>query len=315
MTKARFQRLPHRPLHLARLTGTAIALASIGVVIFLASDWLRTLGPGRIFLRHAAVAVLTMLLAIYPTAAAAATFGLALSLWTFARSRSNADSRVVGSGTRPPPGGRYSAAQPSSSSVSLNQSPEPGSAGFIDCRHCPRRSSSNPELTTRFASSSSANRVRLGVPYEGWLSVGAVVGRELERAIPSRRFHVENLAEKGATLETMHLKLARLTHRPDALIVYSGHNEFLARFSLSNRVLYYDDERLQSWGRTWLESLARLSAVARLARENLEKQQVGLVPAYAFGALGINDRPSCLHVGRRRTRLRRLRAPSRSNCR
>ncbi len=41
----------------------------------------------------------------------------------------------------------------------------------------------------------------------------------------------------------MHWKLAGLTRRPDILIVYSGHNEFLARFSPLNRVAYYDDER------------------------------------------------------------------------
>ena len=54
----------------------------------------------------------------------------------------------------------------------------------------------------------------LGVPYEDWLSVGAIVGRELERAIPSHRFRVEVLAEKGATLEAMHLKLAGLKTSP-----------------------------------------------------------------------------------------------------
>ena len=59
---------------------------------------------------------------------------------------------------------------------------------------------------------------------------------------PAHRFRVEILAEKGATLEAMHLKLASLPRRPDALIVYSGHNEFLARFSFANRVLYYDDD-------------------------------------------------------------------------
>ena len=66
----------------------------------------------------------------------------------------------------------------------------------------------------------------LGVPYEDWVSVGAIVS-ELERAISLRQFRLEILAEKGATLEAMHLKLASLRHRPDALIVYSGHNEFL----------------------------------------------------------------------------------------
>ena len=86
------------------------------------------------------------------------------------------------------------------------------------------------------SSSSSANRVHSAFPTRVGSPSGTIVGRELERAIPAHRFRVEILAEKGATLEAMHLKLAGLTRRPDALIVYSGHNEFLARFSLSNRV-------------------------------------------------------------------------------
>jgi hypothetical protein len=92
MTNARFQRLRHRLLSLVRLTGTAVALASIGVFIFLGRDWLTTFGPGRLFFGHAAAALLTMLLAIYPMTAAAATVGLGLSLRAFARSRSGADS-------------------------------------------------------------------------------------------------------------------------------------------------------------------------------------------------------------------------------
>ena len=294
MTKARFQRLPHRFSPLARLTGTAIALASISVVIFLGSDWLRTLGPGRLFLRHAAAAVLTMLLAIYPAAAAAATLGLALSLRTFARSRSNADSRARS--LRNATAARWSLL--CGTTLLFFGIAEAVAGAWLAWIH------RLPALPATFVEQPGPDKeVRivvigessaLGVPYEGWLSVGTVVAHELERAMPSRRFHVENLAEKGATLETMHLKLARLTHRPDALIIYSGHNEFLARFSLANRVLYYDDERSQSWGRTWLESLGRLSAVARLARENLEKQQVGLVPAQSFGALESTiGRPVC----------------------
>ena len=38
----------------------------------------------------------------------------------------------------------------------------------------------------------------LGVPYDDWLSVGAIVGRELERVIPSRRFRVRDPGRKGS---------------------------------------------------------------------------------------------------------------------
>ena len=41
---------------------------------------------------------------------------------------------------------------------------------------------------------------------------------------------MESWAEPGSTLEQMHQKLARLTYRPDILLLFSGHNEFQARF-------------------------------------------------------------------------------------
>ena len=73
------------------------------------------------------------------------------------------------------------------------------------------------------------------------------------RQYRTHRFRVDVLAEKGATLEAMHQKLASLTERPDALVVYSGHNEFLARFSLLNRVAYYFDEPAVRRGQAWFE--------------------------------------------------------------
>lgn len=134
----------------------------------------------------------------------------------------------------------------------------------------------------------------LGVPYEDWLSVGTIVGRELEQAIPASRFRVDVLAERGATLEDMHLKLSRLTRKPDLLIVYSGHNEFLARFTLANQIYYYDDERsvASRWAR--LESLSRVSPLLTLVRENLEKQRVRVLPTLSVGVLERTvGRPVC----------------------
>jgi hypothetical protein len=125
----------------------------------------------------------------------------------------------------------------------------------------------------------------LGVPYDDWLSVGTIVGRELERAIPGGRFRVDVLAARGATLEDMHLKLTCLTNKPDVLIIYSGHNEFLARFTLANQVFYYDDERLPASRWMRLEYFSRASPVLSLVRENLEKQRVRVLPTLSVGAL------------------------------
>ncbi len=293
MTKVAFQRLGHRLIPLARPAGTAIALVSIGVVLFLGRDWLRAFGPGPFLSGHIAAALMVILLAVYPTTAASAAVGLALSLRALARSRSG-DSRA-----------RWLRNSSAARWLLLCGTillwigiAEVSATAWLGWIH------RLPAMPTKFVEQAGPDKEfliavigassALGVPYEDWLSVGAIVGRELQRAIPSRRFRVENLAEKGATLEAMHLKLSQLTHRPDALIVYCGHNEFLARFSLSNRVLYYDDERSQSWGRAWLESLGRFSAVMRLAQENLEKQRVGLIPVQSVGVLESTiGRPVC----------------------
>lgn len=70
----------------------------------------------------------------------------------------------------------------------------------------------------------------LGEPYRPWISVGQIVAWKLEEAVPKRRFVCEILAWLGHSLEQQHLKLAELQLRPDAVIIYSGHNEFAARF-------------------------------------------------------------------------------------
>jgi hypothetical protein len=70
----------------------------------------------------------------------------------------------------------------------------------------------------------------LGEPYRPWLSVGQIVAWQLQQAVPERQFVCEILAWLGETLEAQHQKLARITRRPDVVIIYAGHNEFAGRF-------------------------------------------------------------------------------------
>jgi hypothetical protein len=81
-----------------------------------------------------------------------------------------------------------------------------------------------------------------GDPYADWLSVGRVVGEELEKALPGRRVDVQVLAQPGATLASMQERLRWLKRKPDLMIIYSGHNEFTARYSWWRYAPYYDDE-------------------------------------------------------------------------
>jgi hypothetical protein len=125
-----------------------------------------------------------------------------------------------------------------------------------------------PELPTRFAAGSgqrgasdrgSSSRVdnplylvvvgessARGEPYHPWLSVGQVVGWQLERVFPGREIRVDVRADGGLCLEQAVLRLGDLERRPDALIVFAGHNEFQTRFGWSRNVRHYVEEGPES---------------------------------------------------------------------
>jgi hypothetical protein len=97
----------------------------------------------------------------------------------------------------------------------------------------PERSPDN-ELSLVVLGGSSA----MGYPYSPTLSVGQIVGWQIERALPARRVNVDILANLGRNLEDQHKALATLKRRPDLVIVDSGHNEFLSRFDGSRDAGY-----------------------------------------------------------------------------
>jgi hypothetical protein len=117
-----------------------------------------------------------------------------------------------------------------------------------------------------------------GCPYESWLSVGRIVSWQLAEAIPGRRFGALVLAEPGDTLEGQCRKLARLRRRPDALIVYCGHNEFFAQVPWSRKVDHYRDDR-PSLIRRFNELAGRTSPFCGLIQEAADKYQIQLVPS------------------------------------
>jgi hypothetical protein len=83
----------------------------------------------------------------------------------------------------------------------------------------------------------------LGYPYDPVLSVGQIVGWQIEKALHGRKVSVDIRAQLGKNLEDMHRGLAQLRKRPDAVIVYSGHNEFLSRFETSRDAGYAEAPR------------------------------------------------------------------------
>ena len=133
-----------------------------------------------------------------------------------------------------------------------------------------------------------------GEPYHPWLSVGQIVAWRLENVFPGRLIQIDVWAEGGATLEIMHQKLANLRDRPDALIVYVGHNEFQARFSWKRDVDYYiDGDRPPSVPFVaFSTALPWISPLHKLIQETRERQQTDLLPPRAV-TRELVDRPLC----------------------
>jgi hypothetical protein len=134
-----------------------------------------------------------------------------------------------------------------------------------------------------------------GEPYHPWLSAGQIVAWRLRDVFCERAVELDNWAVGGATLEMMHNKLAGLTYRPDALLVYVGHNEFSARYPWMRQFDYYLDERAQPAAVSrleWLMAIAHWSPACRLALEARQRQQVAVRPDPVI-TRELIDRPVC----------------------
>lgn len=133
----------------------------------------------------------------------------------------------------------------------------------------------------------------LGEPFRPWLSVGQIVAWQLQRAVPDRRFECEILAQLGESLEPQHRRLAGVRRRPDAVIVYSGHNEFVARFENGREER---DPGIDEEPRGWLLRQAYRASLyspsCRLAYEIVSKNRLDDPPPMA-GRHQLIDPPLC----------------------
>jgi lysophospholipase L1-like esterase len=91
-------------------------------------------------------------------------------------------------------------------------------------------------------------------------------------------FHVEVQARAGWTLEQMHQKLAESRHRPDAVIIYAGHNEFASRYGWSSDVAYYQDDPPVAWTSRLVEWFSIHSQLSRLIHESRNRALVAARP-------------------------------------
>ena len=130
----------------------------------------------------------------------------------------------------------------------------------------------------------------LGEPYRPWISVGQIVAWRLGQAMPERRFECEILAWLGDSLEDQHRKLAVLKQRPGMVIIYSGHNEFTARYE-EERDGWLDEEPGNRLVRPVYRA-SRNSPFCRLAYELISKNRLDVGPSMA-GRHQLVDAPQC----------------------
>jgi hypothetical protein len=162
----------------------------------------------------------------------------------------------------------------------------------------------SPALPSRFAGSGTHDALRIlvigessaeGQPYNPWLSVGQIAAWKLESVFPGRPVKVDMWAYGGATLWDMHNRLAGLNYRPDALLLYVGHNEFQARFAWQREPgNYYLDERPKLYSPESLTSLLRFSPLCRLVLDTWEHHRVSIRPPRKATRTLI-DQPTCSH--------------------
>jgi lysophospholipase L1-like esterase len=116
-----------------------------------------------------------------------------------------------------------------------------------------------------------------GVPYNPWLSIGRMVAWQLEAMRPGRPVRFQMVAHSGDTLELQHQRLARLTRRPDLMIVYAGHNEFSSRLNGVREIDHYlDGPRPNDWRP--LERAEAVSAFCELIRQSSERCRLEVPP-------------------------------------
>ena len=134
-----------------------------------------------------------------------------------------------------------------------------------------------------------------GEPYHPWLSVAQIVAWRMEKIFPGRSIDVDMWAEGGATLKMMHQKLGDLTYRPDALMVYVGHNEFQGRYAWMRDVAHYLDDDpvpLRVAGLSAIASVLEFSPLWQLLGETRERQRLDSLPPRVV-TRELVDRPVC----------------------
>jgi hypothetical protein len=132
-----------------------------------------------------------------------------------------------------------------------------------------------------------------GEPYHPWLSVGQILGWELESIFPGREVEVDIWAEGGVPLKPNHrILFQEINRRPDAVLIYSGHNEFQARFPWQRTIPYYADDMIVHPRTAILSALGHLTPLCRLIHDTIELHSLSTPPPPLI-TRELVDRPVC----------------------
>ena len=225
----------------AKLVAAALLAAGLVMAAMTVPGWMVAITP-RWVVRGAVITLLWTLFTIYWIAMPAVLLGLFGSAYVVARARRRRDPAALLRGLR--------VLLLSSSCLVGLIVIESGSAiknrqsrrlpalptGFP--ANASTKTNSDGDLYLVVVGESSAR----GEPYHPWLSVGQIVGWQLERVFPGRTVRVDVRAEGGLCLEQAILLLKTLDRRPDAIMLFSGHNEFITRLGPSRNVRHYVEE-------------------------------------------------------------------------
>jgi len=262
-----------------RLAVLAAAIAVLAMAVMVIPGWIRLLP--RPVLRALVEALLRTILIVYCVVLLISFAGTPLLGWLVARARRRRQVR---------PAVARGFLISLSCLVSLVLL-ELGSTGWRAWMH------RLPALPAKFAATTPeecrivvlGGSSALGEPYRPWLSVGQIVAWRLQQAITGRRFECEILAWLGDSLEIQHRKLAALERRPHVVLIYSGHNEFAARFEEER------DAGLDEEPRTWLLQRAYRASLSspfcRLVYEVISKNRLDSPPL--SGRHHLIDPPLC----------------------
>ena len=137
-----------------------------------------------------------------------------------------------------------------------------------------KETNKNGEINLVIVGESSAE----GVPYNFWVSIGLILRWQLEKALPGRTVLLDTIAFSGDPLEKQHEKLGALNRRPDAVIIYCGHNEFSARFSAASDRGHYFDDLVPSGWTLLAQEMEHVSPLTKLIRATAEKCRIAIPP-------------------------------------